>query len=353
VTDLLAATPYGRGDGSSRVRVFEWIDRLGCPAEVLVAMPHGRPGILREWADMGSAAVAALRLRRTIGDRTFWLHREVSPLSPGVIEASFLRAARLALFDLDDALFVESEHSARAWVLRRRAKAELCARRADVVIAGNEVIAEWVASQGAPCTIVPSCVDPSMYSQKQDYELGPTARIVWVGSRSTLSHLRLVLPALGELRRKLDLELVVIGPSLDAVAPGGKDSAWPEWVRSVPWSESTARRALAEMDVGVMPLPDLPYERGKCAYKLLQYAAAGLPVVGSPVGVNTSILSDMGAAAPGAIRDWIDALGGVLSAPASERKQLAARASRVVSEGFTFERWRPTMASLLGTGIAT
>ncbi len=110
------------------------------------------------------------------------------------------------------------------------------------------------------------------------------------------------------------------------------------------------QRELARMDVGVMPLPDRPYERGKCAYKLLQYGAAGLPVIGSPVGANASILTAMGAAAPETQADWVDAVEGVLGATAGERRRLGDRAEAVVSADFSFARWKPQMLELLRTG---
>jgi glycosyltransferase involved in cell wall biosynthesis len=352
VTDILAATPYGRADGSSRVRVFEWLDRLGLSAEVLVAMPDGRPTTLVGWAAMGRRAVDAARHGTAVRDRTFWLHREVSPLSPGVIEASLMRKAGVALFDLDDALYADPVRSARSWMLRRRAKAELCARHADTVIAGNERIADWASSLGASSVVVPSCVDPAAYARKSDHEIGATARLVWVGSSSTLSHLRLVLPALAEVRTRRDLEVVVVGPPGGLRPSAAGESPWPAWVRLVPWSEDIVHRELARMDLGLMPLPDLPYERGKCAYKLLQYGAAGLPVVGSPVGVNASILTAMGAAAPVTQAEWVDAVDGVLRAPASERRRLGDRAADVVSADFSFARWKPQMRALLRTGAS-
>ena len=176
MTDLLARDAVRAADGSSRVRVFEWLDRLELPAEVVVAMPDGRPATVAGWVDLAGRSAAACEAAFPPGRaRTFWLHREVSPLSPGVLEASMLRNAGVALFDLDDALFVEPERSARACLLlRRRAKAELCARRADVVVAGNEFIAEWAASLGARPEIVPSCVDPSVYVPKATTSSAPS-----------------------------------------------------------------------------------------------------------------------------------------------------------------------------------
>lgn len=350
MTSIVAATPYGRLDGSSRVRVHEWVDRLGLSVEMLVAMPDGRPGTPAEWAAMGAELLHAAKLRSTMGARTFWLHREVSPLSPGLLEASLLRRSGLALFDLDDALFVEPAPSARTWLLRRRAKAELCARRSDVVIAGNDVLAEWASSLGASVSVVPSCVQPDRYVRKSHYELRETARIVWVGSTSTLFHLRMVLPALAEVRRRRDLELVVIGPRPGLAVGGSEDAAWPSWVSRVPWSEEVVHRELARMDVGLMPLPDRPYERGKCAYKLLQYGAAGLPLIGSPVGANASILRSIGAPAPVTQADWVDALESVLGGATSERRRLGERAAAIVAADFSFSRWEPEMRALLRTG---
>jgi glycosyltransferase involved in cell wall biosynthesis len=106
-----------------------------------------------------------------------------------------------------------------------------------------------------------------------------------------------------------------------------------------PWSEQATARSLAEADVGVMPLPDTPFTRGKCAYKLLQYGAAGLPVVGSPIGASSTVLAAAHAPQPRRLSDWTAALREVLSATDDQRRALGRAVRSVVDQGYTYAAW--------------
>src|SRR5690606_16069608 len=107
--------------------------------------------------------------------------------------------------------------------------------------------------------------------------------IVWIGSPSTVRYLKNLEQSLQQLAQRISFQLRVIGGG-EIVIPGVN-------IQSIPWSEDTEVANIAGADVGVMPLLDSPWERGKCGYKLIQYMACGLPVVASPIGVNTEIVS--------------------------------------------------------------
>jgi glycosyltransferase involved in cell wall biosynthesis len=113
----------------------------------------------------------------------------------------------------------------------------------------------------------------------------------------------------------------------------------------VPWSLPHVYDAIGTYDIGLMPLRDTPYERGKCAYKLLEYGAAGLPSVASPVGANASILGEAGAPAPRTVDDWHQALVELLTASAAERAQLGQRLREVVTAGYSFAEHEPVWRS--------
>ena len=115
--------------------------------------------------------------------------------------------------------------------------------------------------------------------------------------------------------------------------------ALDEITERVAWAPGVVERTLASADVGLMPLPDDPWTRGKCAYKLLQYAAAGLPVIGSPVGVNSSVLDTLGGLAATDDDQWRQALEAVVTMPAAERAALGGRARAGVRAEFSFARW--------------
>ena len=116
----------------------------------------------------------------------------------------------------------------------------------------------------------------------------------------------------------------------------------------MPWSEATQHATLADFDLGVAPLPDEPYTRGKCGYKLLQYAAAGTPAVGSPVGVNREILSRLGMSAAGEAAEWIDAILDLLTKPAEARATLGRQARQAAQLHYSYDAWLPRWKEAVG-----
>ena len=169
-------------------------------------------------------------------------------------------------------------------------------------------------------------------------------------SFAEFSALAALAPAVNRLYRERGTRLLVISGA--GGTPAGFD---PDAVERRRWGPDTYVVDLLDGDVGVMPLLDTPWELGKCAYKLLQYGAAGLPVAGSPVGVNREVLAAMGGTAVadgsgGAGDRWYDALREALDRPVAERLEAGRRARRVVEEGYSFraraDQWR---AAVTGT----
>jgi glycosyltransferase involved in cell wall biosynthesis len=156
---------------------------------------------------------------------------------------------------------------------------------------------------------------------------------VWLGSPSTEPFLCHIAPALLAEHRRSGLRLRVISAG---TAPLGDLDAMTD---RVAWAPSVAERTLASADVGLMPLPDDPWTRGKCGYKLLQYAAAGLPVIGSPVGVNNEVLRELGGLGATTTAEWADALRLVVDGSEDERAAMGARALSGVEREFSFRRW--------------
>jgi glycosyltransferase involved in cell wall biosynthesis len=195
--------------------------------------------------------------------------------------------ARRRVFDVDDAIYVRKPRRlgepAGDSVWRRRKFAATC-RWVDVVAAGNEVLAGVARATAAAVAILPTSIETSAYIPTQA-RASDAPTIAWIGSPENLVYLEMLRPALMRLTtRHPRLKLRVIC------------SAFPDWpgvhVERVPWSSATEAQALAEAHIGVMPLTDDEWARGKCAFKLLQYMAAALPCVASPVGANTEAVVD-------------------------------------------------------------
>jgi glycosyltransferase involved in cell wall biosynthesis len=199
----------------------------------------------------------------------------------------FASFSRHRVFDVDDAIYVRKPRRlgdpADDSIWRRRKFAATC-RSADVVAAGNEVLAGVAGRSASAVAILPTSIDTSCY-QPAAVAQNRAPTVVWIGSPENLLYLQMIRPALAALTvRHPNLRLKIIC------------SAFPDWpeinIERVAWSAATEAAELAGAHVGVMPLTDDEWSRGKCAFKLLQYMAASLPCVASPIGANTEAVID-------------------------------------------------------------
>jgi glycosyltransferase involved in cell wall biosynthesis len=248
------------------------LEAAGWAVETL-ELPSGRYG-RRLWENRGALGRADVTVLQQIklSAPEAWLLR---------------RLTGRAVFDLDDAIYVRKPRrlgdpaDEGAW---RRAKFRATCRAMDAVVVGNAVLEAEALKAGRPVFVLPTALDPAPYPPaSRDPSLPPT--VVWIGSPENLVYLELVRPALRALTRRFPtLVLKVIC------------SSFPAWddvrIERVTWNSASEAREIAAAHVGIMPLTDDAWSRGKCAFKLLQYMAAGLPCVASPVGANTEAVVD-------------------------------------------------------------
>ena len=279
------------------------------------------------------------------GSEVAFVQRHVGMLPSLRLERLASRGRRLVL-DVDDAiwLFTRPEAGGHRFAFLKRAgqKVRWLAERADVVIAGNSGLADWLGRCSPNVTVVPSLVDPLSTEPRRHLD---AERVVWgwIGSRSTGIHLEAAAETLAAAAASMpasEIELVVVGAGRDIEIPGVH-------VRQQPWSEQYEREALARMDIGLMPLPNNDWTRMKCAYKALVYMNAGVPVVADDVGVSAAVVgSDRGGLIAGSRAEWIEALA-ALTRDAALRRRLGAGARRRAEEGFSVQRWAPVLASAI------
>jgi glycosyltransferase involved in cell wall biosynthesis len=346
--ELVFVVPYGPGGASADVRVRGWIEHLGLRAEVLdyVGSRNNRPRTLvTQPLDVARAEWRLRRLaRRPLEDAALLINREASPFTRGGLEARLLARAGRGIYDFDDAL--QWDATGDPWRSSLFSKAETCRRSveaADVVLAGSEVLAEWAAGHNDDVVLVPSCVEPSRYPRKTSYGVPERPTVLWLGSPSTEEYLRAIAEPLLQTCRRTGARVRVI--SSGSASLGALD----EVVDRVEWSPAAVRRELPAADVAVAPLIDGPFERGKCAYKLLQYGATGLPVVGSPVGANALALDRLGGSAVTQPSEWVDALTGWLGAPESERERAGRTAESAVQQHYSYEAWATVWLRAVGS----
>lgn len=320
------------------MRVFEWLDRAHVQAVVSPYLSHrnARPSHLVRHPRRVAAAEARLRRFARARPERLLLHREASPLSRGALEGRLLRSAEFAVYDLDDALNVDrGEGGLLRRVAPKAPKAHLAAREANRVVAGNPTLAEWASGLNADVVVIPSCVAPAAYRQKSVFEVGDPPRIGWIGSPDNEIHLEAIAGALREIHRRTGARLTLVGTTEERLGE------LERLVDRVAWSPTVQHELLAELDVGVGPLPDTPYTRGKCGYRLLQYGAVGLPFVASPVGVNDTILSRLGMPAARTEQEWVDAIVELLTLSSDRRRELGLRAAATTREAYSYDAWLP------------
>ena len=342
---LTLVSAYGAEAATTRARGLEWAAHVGMKVDLLdyVGGSTNRPSDLARHP--GAAWAAERELRDLAVAGPLLLLREASPFSRGGIESRLLRAGTPGVYDLDDALYADVRHLPDpAALFPKQAKAERAARSARRVIVGNEVLAGWAARHNRDVVVVPTCVEPEDYVVRSSYDTADVPVIGWLGSPATERYLLDVAEPLLAVHRST-------GAVLRVVSAGDADlGPLAPMVDRVAWTSATWRASLASFDVGIGPLPDDAFARGKCAYKLLQYAAAGVPVVGSPVGANRQALERLGGIVASSADEWTDALVDVLSAPSTDRAAMAERGMNGVRAHYSFAAWAPVWRAAVLAG---
>jgi glycosyltransferase involved in cell wall biosynthesis len=329
----VAALTQGARVPSTRFRVVQHLPHLqaaGLQVNHLPARAGAYPPLgLQQRALWLPATLwdAQRRARATHGADVCLLQREL---------VSTLRTAEPLIrcpmvFDVDDAIYLHP----------RGAQSDATARQARLIVCGNRVLAEHYAGLG-PVEVVPTAVDTERFVPAAN--AGDTAPVIgWSGSSSGFAYLEMIEPALARVLDMHPAALFVVmaerAPRLPSLPPGR--------VRFVPWSEESEVARMQGFSVGLMPLMDDAWARGKCSFKMLTYMACGLPVVVSPVGMNADVLAlaELGFAA-NHHDDWVQALDLLL-----RERDLAlrlGRAGRAVAEShFSCDVIAPRLARLL------
>jgi glycosyltransferase involved in cell wall biosynthesis len=250
------------------------------------------------------------------------------------------RRAKKIIFDLDDAVMVQRRRVSRwsQWLKNRRFFAT--AKAADHVVAGNDYLAEQFRKLKRPVTVLPTVVDPEHYVVKEHRQTEAPA-LVWIGSKSTLPYLRQWMPAIEAAARQVPgLRLITIAN--DTVT---SDVVQVQHKR---WSEATEAASLISGDIGIAPTPVDRWSVGKSGFKIIQYMAAGLPTVASPVGANAAIVADGTTGyLPETMEQWTADIV-TLARDVQLRAKMGEAARAAVLERYSLERAREVWRGVLG-----
>jgi len=276
------------------------------------------------------------RMREARGADGVLLHRKTLT----AWDSAALGRSGPLIYDFDDAVMVQARRPDRPHPARERRFARTM-RRAALVLAGNPTLARWAQAAGARrIEIVPTGLDTRRYEPKRDYATAWPLRLVWIGSRSTLKQLepfRAMLEAVGRAIPDAILRIIADAPlQVDGLT-----------VENLPWASDTEAHLLAESDIGIAPLPDTLYTRGKCGFKVLQYMAAGLPVIASPVGASADYVQD-GRTGFWAerIEEWVEAVRS-LAGDAPLRHAMGRAGRERASAEFDFSVLGPMVCDLI------
>lgn len=309
-----------------------------------------RPGTALKLLHFAWASL--LTLLRTLGCFRFdavIIHREAFPLGPAWMERLICRLARRSLYDLDDAIWnPPSQAINQRGIFWRPERTRDIMRRCHVIVVGNQHLQRYAelaladpGSRHGQIALIPTGYDdlggPAAQPARQAKPV-----IVWIGSEGNAEYLLPILPALQMLAAQQPFTLRLIGGAdIATIQAAGIAFEY------LPWSAEVETPALLGSDIGIMPLPDNPYEQGKCGFKLVQYWSAGLPVVASPVGVNKDYVDGANGVLAADPEAWLAALGSLLESPA-QRHKMGAAGYATYQARFTRERCAQAWLPLLG-----
>lgn len=298
----------------------------GCTLESLPLLP----GTFQRHGQLRAAADADVVI----------LQRKLLPLWQVRVLRSF---AKFLVYDFDDALFHRDSYSRKgpmSWGRLARFWATIYA--ADAVIAGNDYLRQQASTYIRPerVHVVPTCVDLKLYPVAHHHRRGANVKLVWIGQDSTLlclNHAQPQLLAAGDRLPGLELRVICNRfPKLQGIHVAPRQ-----------WSMAGETFELADADIGISWLPDDPWSLGKCGLKVLQYMAAGLPVIANPVGMNRIMVQhgETGflASTP---QEWAAAVY-QLSNDLALRRRMGAAGRDLVRRCYSVDRWAPEFATLI------
>lgn len=347
---LTILSRYTRLGASSRLRTMQYLPALreaGFEVEVasffddayLQSLYGGR----RDKGRLAQFTMDRLaQCRRARKSDVIWVEKEALPWFPWALERLILPRGVPVVSDYDDAVFHRYDQHRSALVRGTLGhKIDRVMAHSALVTAGNTYLADRARRAGAErIEIVPTVVDAAAYQPAPARYADGRLRIGWIGTPQTWTKYGLPrMTSFEALAREHNIRFHLVGARL---MPGIEGP-----FEYVPWSEAAEIAAIQGMDIGIMPLRDDPWERGKNGYKLIQYMACGLPVVASPVGVNTEIVQPgQNGLLASSEADWREALT-TLIGDSKLRHEMGTAGRRRVVETYSIQVQGPRVAGLL------
>ncbi len=344
---ILFLTHGSTGSASSRVRIHQYLplfDQEGIDYKVISGtsarldqrvLQHPTAWIRLRWfaAKVGARLGVLAVIRRY---DVVVIQRETLPYCYPFIELLICRLARRCVFEFDDAIFYDRHPRSgwRTWLRDGKNIARILAR-CDRAVVSTRYLADYARHYVRDVRIIPTTVDMERFPGRAPAAYDPPV-IGWVGSRSTQPYVETIRTPLQQLAERYSFILRIVG---------GELAPWPGVaLDNRPWQEDREVAEIQAFAVGLMPLPDDAWTRGKAGYKILLYMAAGTPAVASAVGANNDIIND---GVDGFLahdeQEWLDKLQRLLT-DAELRRKMGLEARKTARERFSitanYPAWR-------------
>lgn len=258
-----------------------------------------------------------------------FLHREASPMGPPIFEWIIAKVLRKKIiYDFDDAIWLPNYSEANSFFqkLKYYGKVKSIIKWSDKVSTGNNYLAEFAKKINKNVVVNPTTIDTDNYHNPKLFSLQKSNKVVigWTGTLTTGKYLSFLIPILEQLSSEFDFEFHVIS---NEIPPFPLKN-----LRFIEWKKETEIEDLLRFDIGVMPLTDDQWAKGKCGFKALQYMSLGIPAIASPVGINNEIIDQgLNGFLCTTQKEWYDALCYFLSNEENRQKMYDAARSKIIS----------------------
>ncbi|QKQ28146.1 glycosyltransferase family 4 protein [Candidatus Reidiella endopervernicosa] len=350
---ILVLSKYARNGASSRYRTYQYLpffEQLDIEVKVMPLFDESYIDQLYNSGKVSRVEYFRAFLRRISSLVTVYhydvvlIEYEVFPYFPALFERLLSWTGIKYLVDYDDALFHQYDMHP-SWLVRRLLgnKIATVMKLSEVVIAGNGYLMDYAKLAGSKrVEVIPTVVDLDNYPLTVNNKRHNSKfTIGWIGSPTTARYLQLICPALREFCEASGSHVRIVG-SGEIELPGVD-------IEIVEWSEEDEIEMLHTFDVGIMPLPNEYWARGKCGFKLIQYMACGLPVIASPVGVNSDIVEHgVNGFLAKTTEEWVAALNALLSDSLLRQNMGEAGRSKVERQ-YSLQVTAPHLAGILSS----